>query len=388
MKKMMLSSSILAALAFSGYALAQQMVPSPTATTQGFPAPVVPVQQPVAQPMMQQPVAQQPMVQQPMAQQPMVQQPMVQQPVKQQPVQQVPVQYQQVPVQQIPVAAPTVQSPPSQPPASLPPLPSDFQVGAQQNLGMSPGEIRELRGMLDARQKAASEWPNPPKSVTGSISVSLDPGSVPSVIRPFYGVSTSLVILDSTGAPWPVENFNIGNKGLFEVERLDGVMGSSFIIAPLQAYGQSNLILKLAGHPTPVVINLVGGQKVHDARVEARVLGVGPNARVTSMSLTPGVDSRLLSVLDGVPPSGRALKVNGDSASRAWAMPDGRIWLRTGLNVISPAPISFVSSSDGTRVYKLAPTAKVLGMLQDQFVTLEISGCLQECASGEAASEW
>ena len=369
MKKMVLSSSILAVLTLSSAAFAQQIPASPQAVQPQLVQPQVvqPVGYPA--PLVQQPIVAQPQVVQPQVVQPQVVQPQVVQPVL---------------ADQIPVQTP----PTTVPPSSLPPLPSDFQLGAQQNLVMTPAEIRQLRSMLDARQKAASELPNPPKSVTGSISLSLDPGSAPAVIRPFFGVSTSLVILDSTGAPWPVENFNIGNAALFQMERLDGNMGSSFVISPLQTYGQSNLILKLAGHPTPVVINLVTGQRVHDARVEARVLGVGPNARITSMSLTPGVDSRLLSVLDGVPPQGRALTVHGDSASRAWAMPDGRIWLRTGLNVISPAPISFVSSSDGTRVYKLAPTAKVLGMLQNQFVTLEISGCLQECSGQNAQGGW
>lgn len=286
-----------------------------------------------------------------------------------------------------PVAQQTGLAAPTAPPSALPPLPSEMELGIQQS-GMDPKEIRQLRSVLDARQKAAAEIPNPPKSVTGSISLSLDPGSTPAVIRPFYGVGTSLVILDSTGSPWPVENFTVGNRTQFQIDRLDGDKGSSFVIVPMQMYGQSNLILKLVGHPTPVVINLVSGQKVHDARVEGRVLGRGPNAQVNSVALTPGVDSRLLSVLDGVPPSGRSLTVSGDGASKAWVMPDGNIWLRTALTVVSPAPLSFVSSSDGTRVYKLAPSAKVLGMMNGQFLTLELGGCLQECGSGSSSIGW
>lgn len=327
-----------------------------------------------------------------------VQQPQVlQQPqLNQQP--QVQQQYQQIPLSsqvqqqyqaQQPMAGIPVSAPPMNPPSNLPPLPSDFEVGVQQTLPMSPEEIRTLRRMLDDRQKAASELPNPPKSVTGSVSVSMDPGSAPAVVRPFYGVSTSLVLLDSTGAPWPVENFTVGNRGLFMVERLDGAVGSSFVITPQQTYGQSNLILKLVGHPTPVVINLVSGQKIHDARVEARVSGRGPNAQVTSMPLVQGVDSRLMSVLDGVPPQGRKVTISGDRSSLAWMMPNGRLWLRTPLRVVSPAPLSFVSASDGTHVYELAPTATILTMLNNQFVTLQVDGCLQECNSGQSAEyDW
>lgn len=282
----------------------------------------------------------------------------------------------------------TAQAAPSNPPQSLPPLPSDFELGVQQVMPMSPDEIRFLRRMLDARQKAASEIPNPPKSVTGSVSVSLDPGSSPAVVRPFFGVSTSLVILDSTGSPWPVENFTVGNKMLFNVERLDGATGSSFVISPIQTYGQSNLILKLVGHPTPVVINLVSGQKIHDARVEARVMGRGPNAQVTSTPLTQGIDSRLLSVLDGVPPTGRRVTVSGDRVTQGWMMPNGRLWIRTPMTVISPAPLSFVSASDGTHVYELASSPTILGMINNQFVTLKVEGCLQECLGSESQTQY
>lgn len=279
-------------------------------------------------------------------------------------------------------------------PVGLPPLPSDFQMGVESAMPLSPNEIRELRRRLDAVQKAASDIPNPPKSQTGSVAVSLDPGSTPALVRPFFGVSTSLVLVDSTGAPWPVENFVVGNKALFQVERLDGGTGSSFVISPLQAHGQSNLIMKLVGIPTPVVINLVLGQKIHDARIEARIQGRGPNAIVSSASLTPGVDSRLLGVLDGVPPGGRELIVRATDgraagASRAWMAPDGKLWLRTALNIVSPAPLSFVSSSDGMRVYRINPSSKVLAMMDGVYVTLTLDGCLQECgAGGSAAQEW
>lgn len=279
-------------------------------------------------------------------------------------------------------------------PTGLPPLPSDFQVGVESAMPLSPSEVRELRRRLDALQRAASDLPHPPSSQTGSVAVSLDPGSTPAVVRPFFGVSTSLVLVDSTGAPWPVENFVVGNKALFQIERLDGGVGSSFVISPLQAHGQSNLIMKLVGIPTPVVLNLVLGQKVHDARIEARIQGRGPNAIVSSASLTPGVDSRLLGVLDGVPPGGRELVVRASDgraagASRAWMAPDGKLWLRTGLNVVSPAPLSFVSSSDGMRVYRINPSSKVLAMLDGVFVTLTLDGCLQECGSAsDNTQEW
>lgn len=293
---------------------------------------------------------------------------------------QVPVQQPQAYGQPVPVSVPPTSLPP------MPPAPTDFEVAVSQNMPLSPDQIRELARMLDERQKAAALPLPPPRSVTGSVSVSLDPGSTPPVIRPFIGVNTSFVVLDSTGAPWPVENHAVGNGMDFKVERLDGPGGSTFVISALRPYGQSNLILKLAGHPTPVVLNLVSGQREVDARVEVRIQGRGPNASVTSVPLTPAVDSRLMSVLDGVPPAGRPVAISGDAKTRAWLMPNGRLWLRTDLTVISPAPISFVSASDGTRAYELPAAARILSMMNEQFVTLDVTGCLQECANLE--SDW
>jgi len=276
---------------------------------------------------------------------------------------------------------------PSAPPTELPPLPSEFETGVKDTLPLTPEQIRYLRAELDRRQKAASDLPNPPKSVTGSISVPLSPGATPPIVRPFFGVSTSITILDSSGSVWPVENFSIGNKTLFQVDRLDGAQGSTFIISPTQSYGQSNMIFKLAGLSTPVVINLVSGQKIHDARVEARIQALGPNATVSSTPMIKAVDSRLLSVLDGVPPAGRQLKVKGDQSSSAWITPDGRVWLRTRLKVVSPAPLSFVSSSDGTHVYELTSSSSVLVMSGTQFSTITLDGCMQECSQPQGGSK-
>lgn len=270
--------------------------------------------------------------------------------------------------------------PPVAPPSELPPLPSEFEQGIKNTLPITPEQILILRAELERRQKAASQPVSPPKSVTGSISVPLSPGSTPPVIRPFFGVSTSITVLDSTGTVWPVENFSIGNKTLFQVDRLDGPQGSTFVISPTQPFGESNLILKMAGLHTPVVINLVSGQKIHDARVEARIMARGPNAVVTSMPMIKAADSRLLSVLDGVPPAGRPISVKGDPASSAWLMPDGRIWLRTRLAVANPAPLQMVSASDGTRVYEIPATPSILAIDNGSFVTLTLDGCLQECS--------
>jgi intracellular multiplication protein IcmK len=276
--------------------------------------------------------------------------------------------------------SPSTNTAPQQPPGNLPPLPSDFQLAAQATLGMTPSQIIELHRMLDERQRAVAKLPSPPRSVTGTVSVSMAPGATPPVIRPFIGITTSFTVVDAGGAAWPVENFRVGNAVQFQVNRLDGPGGSVFTIDTMETYGQTNLVLKLAGSSTPIVINIVAGQKVQDARVEIRVEGRGPNSSAAqSAPLMHGTDARLLSVLDGMAPAGgHPLTVVGSSETRAWMMPTGHMVVRTPLVVVSPASIgggtSFVSSADGTHVYEFMPSPNILAMVDNQFVNLTIQG--------------
>lgn len=260
----------------------------------------------------------------------------------------------------------------------LPPLPTPANVFpgvVEDQIGVTPKEIRSLHKEVDARQRAASEWVNPPKSVNTSISASLSPGSTPPIIRPFYGASTSFMIVDATGAPWPVENARNGNGALFEIDRLDGPQGSVFTVDALQPYGQSNIILKLKGEETPLVINLVAGQKTQDATVQVRVQGLGPNAQAPQgESMTPGTNADLMPVLDGVPPTGGArLDVQGAAGVSAWLMPDRTMILRSPYRLRSPF-IDAIHSPDGTQVYRLPATTKILAEVAGQDVYLTIAG--------------
>ncbi len=282
-------------------------------------------------------------------------------------------------VQQPSPLPPSTGTAPSTPPSALPPLPgpNTAEVAAAQDalFGVTPDQIRELRRMLDARQRAQAELVNPPKPVTGSVAVSLSPGSTPPVIRPFMGSTSSFVVVDSTGAPWPVENFRIANPDLFPVNRLDGPQGSAFTVDTMVPYGQSNLVLKLAGVSAPVVISLVAGQREHDARVEVRIQGRGPNSTVSSGSLMAGTDARLLPVLDGVSPEGgKPVTVSGVDGIRAWILPSGKLLVRSPVKIISPASREFVVSADGTHVYSFDPTTQLMGLVDGQFLQMTVGG--------------
>lgn len=271
-------------------------------------------------------------------------------------------------------------------PQSLPPLPQDPNKPNAADLdsvmsdyfSVTPNQIMGLRQKANERAKAASELPMAePKPVTGSITVSLAPGSQPPVIRPFLNNTTTFVVIDSTGQPWPVENFVVGNETAFSVKRFDlSPTGSSFSIVPKGMYAKTNLALKLVGQDTPIVINLMAGQHEVDSRTEVRVQGRGPNAVVNSGTMVEGTDVRLLPVLDGIPPeNAKRLQVLGDSNTTVW-LSNNRFIVRTPLKIISPASNSFVSSAEGNmNVYVITKVPQIRGITKDQkIITLNVKG--------------
>lgn len=271
-------------------------------------------------------------------------------------------------------------------PQGLPPLPqdpnkpndSDLDSVVSDYFSITPNQIQNVRQKTYERAKAASQLPmSEPKPVTGSISVSLAPGSEPPVIRPFLDNTTTFVVIDSTGQPWPVENFVVGNETAFSVKRFDlNPKGSSFSITPKGMLAKTNLALKLEGQDTPVVINLIAGQHEVDSRVEVRVQGRGPNASIVSGSLVEGTDARLLPILDGVPPeNAKRLQVSGDANTSVWSS-NGRFIVRTPLKIVSPASNSFVSSAEGNmNVYVITQVPQIRGMTKDlKIITLTVKG--------------
>jgi len=286
-----------------------------------------------------------------------------------------------IPSQPLPGAA---TQPVATPTPMLPPLPSAaterdraFQQRLEQSL--SPQEIVELHKLLMQQQQAAATVPNPPRPVTGSVLVSLAPGATPPVIRIFQGIASTITVVDSTGAPWPVTNVVVGNPSLFQADRLDGPQGSVFALSPLAAFGTSNLVLMLKGNPSPVMLTVIAGQKEVDERTEVRIDAAGPEARIMATRLPPGADPRLQAVLDGVPPAGaRALDVVGNHRIQAWLLPDQNMIVRTPWMLLGlpSSGVQATSSAGGIYVYEIPATPRlaVLDPRRNEFINLTVRG--------------
>ncbi len=248
-----------------------------------------------------------------------------------------------------------------------------FSKTARQMMPLTPDQIKTLRYLFDQSQKAAAADPGdkPPKPTSSSVMVNLSPGAAPPIIRLRAGYVTSLVFLDSTGEPWPVQAFDLGNPKSFNI-RWDQ-KGNTLMVQAVDTYQSGNLAVMLKEHNTPVMITLMPGQQEVDYRVDLRLPGLGPNAAPSVTGLPDSGNSQLLSFLDGVPPLGsQELIVNGGPC-QAWTMGD-RLFLRTRLTVLSPSWLSTMRSPDGTNVYELTKAPMILASARGKIIQLDIKG--------------
>lgn len=239
-------------------------------------------------------------------------------------------------------------------------------------LPLSPSQIELLRNLYDDTQRAAAVTPGtPPRPTSASVVVNLSPGATPPVIRLSAGFVTSLVFVDSTGAPWPIDAYSLGNPAAFNIQW--DKKSNILLVQAVTAHRMGNMAVILRGLNTPVMLNLNPGQPAMDVRVDIRVPGLGPEAKTTYEGL-PGTESPLLlNLLDGIPPPGaKALKAS-DCEDCAWLVGE-KLYLRTRFTVISPGWISTLSSADGTHVYEMQPTPLVLATYNGKTIKLKIEG--------------
>lgn len=168
---------------------------------------------------------------------------------------------------------------------------------------LNPEQIVRLRQIYQKSEFAQATTPGtPPKPTATSQFVNLSPGSTPPVIRLSQGFVSSLVFLDSTGAPWPISAYDLGDPGSFNIQW--DKTSNTLMIQAIKLYNYGNLAVRLKGLNTPVMLTLIPGQKAVDYRVDLRVQGYGPNAvkMPLEQGIPPSASDLLLHVLDGVPP--------------------------------------------------------------------------------------
>lgn len=239
---------------------------------------------------------------------------------------------------------------------------------------MTPEQIIEMRKEQDKTQRAVATSPStPPRPVSSTLTIDLSPGFSPPIVRLAMGFVSSVVFVDSTGQPWPIADYSLGDPKHFTIQ-WDKKTNTLFMQSNT-TYNTGNLAVRLATLDTPVMLSLVSGQKEVDYRIDFQVNGRGPNALapVVGELLPTPPTALLLSVLDGVPPPGSIeLEICG-GLGRAWLF-KGQLIFRTQLTLLSPAWTETVSSPDGTHVYVMSPTPLLLASQNGRTLNIVVKG--------------
>ena len=270
--------------------------------------------------------------------------------------------------------------PPAGLPSYTPPTPQpqarQIQRGSQidpvemqmEILNTPDDKIRNLRNDMYNKARVINEGntnaPLPNKSV---IVAEVSPGATSPVVRVSKNRTSTVIITDMTGQPWPIINMDGLTKEDFIVKRLDNPAPDGYVlsITPRGSFVSGNLVLVLKGLPSPINIEFVPAQKEVDVNTEIRVQARGPNSHFSTMSMPASMTSELLYILQGIAPGGAKDLKTSSNAVQAWLSKDGSMYVRTRYKVMAPAFESVTSSPDGTYAYKMVPVPVVLFKTDD-----------------------
>lgn len=244
-----------------------------------------------------------------------------------------------------------------------------FEAGLEQLMPLEPEQIRELLNEFKINRQASEQPVAVPKPKIEVKTVSMDPSAEPIKIKTASGYVTTVTILDSTGAPWAIQDVSWAGK--FSVT--GGDAGSHILrVVPESAHGVGNISIRLVDLITPITLSLTTGLDEVHYRFDARVPKLGPLAKAPLIdnsaiqsTASAGSDTRMVKFLEGTPPrDANKLILNGvDERTNAWRAGDN-IYLRTPLTLLSPSWDASVSSADGMNVYSLTDAPVLL--LSDQ----------------------
>ncbi|MBA5690556.1 DotH/IcmK family type IV secretion protein [Rugamonas apoptosis] len=267
--------------------------------------------------------------------------------------------------------------------APLPPLSPPTSAKQAENIlvPLAPDEIIKLRIMLENMRKANAYHPVRTVPKTRDTTADLSPGAPIPIARMLPGEMSTLVFIDGLGNPWPLAAPpRVSDQRSFDVDWLKD--SASVVISPLSSYEDGNLAVILRGLATPIMIKLVTGEpdsnnksREVDYRLDIRVPGRAPGAPtgVAGPERVALYDTVLQGFLDGLPPKeAHELKVRGGAPTRTqvWQL-DGAVYVRTAADFQS-AFEQTMAASDGTRVYRLAPTPYVTLSEGGQPLVLEL----------------
>lgn len=251
-----------------------------------------------------------------------------------------------------------------------------FDAALKQLLPLEPEQIRKTLEVFKVKREAAETPITVPEPRQVVETLSLDPSDSPSLIKMAPGHVTTFTVLDSTGAPWPIQDISWAGK--FEV--ITPEEGGHIVrITPQSAHGVGNMSIRLVDLITPVTVRLATGIDEVHYRFDARIPRPGPLAKTPliqfgGLKAVAGRDDNMTGFLDGTPPKAaqRLLVSGADGRTTAWKV-EGQMYLRTPLTLLSPGWDSSVSSADGMNVYSLTNAPVILLSDEGRMVRAQIA---------------
>lgn len=251
-----------------------------------------------------------------------------------------------------------------------------FDAALKQLLPLEAEQIRKTLEVFKVKREAAETPITVPEPRQVVETLSLDPSDSPAVIKMAPGHVTTFTVLDSTGAPWPIQDISWAGK--FDViTPEDG--GHIVRITPQTAHGVGNMSIRLVDLITPVTVRMTTGIDEVHYRFDARIPRPGPLAKTPiiqygGLKAVAGRDDNMTGFLDGTPPrDALRLKVSGaDGRTTAWKVNE-QMYLRTPLTLLSPGWDSSVSSADGMNVYALSNAPVILLSDEGRMVRAQIA---------------
>lgn len=230
-----------------------------------------------------------------------------------------------------------VQLPPVVPPGQggLPPIIDPNQLTAEQIeayneairqvFPMTPELIRLYMQTARSTQEAILERPQP-QPVTETSFIRLEPGEEPPALSVAEGIATALNFYDSTGQPWPISMYVLGNEKFQAIQLGKG--SNSLTLSPLVPVGWGNIVVTLEGLNQPVSISLSVSDTTVDSSRNIQIMEPGPNAVVPPPPPPRGQpvageagNRMMMKVVEGVdiPEEATSVPVGGVDA-KAWLL--------------------------------------------------------------------
>lgn len=255
-------------------------------------------------------------------------------------------------------------------------------------LPLSAPETKEFRDAYLQQERAAAPRVAPKGAFSEAVPVSLAPGAQSPMVTLMHGYVTAIEVVDRTGQPWPILMARSGDSEAVEViavgaergeavaadagapdagvsvpssvARRDGSGQANVItISPLKMFRATNLLLVLQDESRPVSLVLVPTEATKTTALQDRITllvdAAGPFAAAPVVGAYDRLDAGedLRRTLVGQTPVDGAVEIltSLPPGMRAW-ISDATLWLRTRLQIVSPAPEATIAMGD-MRAYRL-----------------------------------